>query len=115
MMKVSGCLFCQIIAGEKPSRLIYEDDQCIAIEDQYPKAPVHALVLPRKHIANLQEIRAEDEGLLGHLLFVAARVAEDKHVTSFRTVINTNADAGQTIYHLHVHLMGGRTMRWPPG
>jgi histidine triad (HIT) family protein len=114
-MKISGCLFCQIIAREKPAVLVYEDDQCIAFEDVYPKAPVHALVVPRKHVTTLADCAEEDEGLLGHLLHVAARVAKEKGIHSFRTVINTNGEAGQTIYHLHVHVLGGRTMCWPPG
>jgi histidine triad (HIT) family protein len=114
-MKISGCLFCQIIAREKPSVLVYEDDQCVAIEDVYPKAPVHALIIPRQHLATLADCAKEDEGLLGHLLHVAAHVAKEKGIRSFRIVINTNSEAGQTIYHLHIHVLGGRTMRWPPG
>jgi histidine triad (HIT) family protein len=114
-MKMSGCLFCQIIAHEKPAVLIYEDERCVAIEDVYPKAPLHALVIPRKHLATLADCAEEDEELLGHLLHVAAQVAKDKGVPGFRTVINTNSEAGQTIYHLHIHVLGGRTMRWPPG
>jgi histidine triad (HIT) family protein len=115
MTKWDGCIFCQIIADEMPARVIHADDHCIAIEDVHPKAPVHALVLPRKHIATLADGSEEDGQLLGHLLLVAARVAKDKGLHSFRTVINTNAEAGQTVFHLHLHVMGGRTMRWPPG
>lgn len=113
----SGCLFCQIIAGEKPSRIVHEDDLCVAIEDVRPMAPVHVLVMPRKHIPTLKDSGAEDRELLGHLLLVAARVAEEKKIVEggFRTVINTNAGAGQTVFHLHVHVMGGRVMHWPPG
>jgi histidine triad (HIT) family protein len=111
----SGCIFCQICAGQKPAALIHQDELCIAIDDVNPKAPVHALVIPRKHIATLADGAAEDSALLGHLLLVAARVAEKKGIRSFRTVINTNAEAGQTIYHIHVHVLGGRLLRWPPG
>lgn len=115
MTKMSGCIFCRIIARESSAALLYEDDRCIAFEDTNPKAPVHVLIVPRKHVPTLADSTEEDEGLLGHLLLVAARVARDKQVSSFRTVINTNAEAGQTIYHLHLHLLGGRTLRWPPG
>ncbi len=95
--------------------MIYQDDECIAFEDVHPKAPVHALVVPRKHIATLADSVEEEQKLLGHLLMVAARVAEKKGIRSFRTVINTNAEAGQTVFHLHIHVLGGRLMRWPPG
>ena len=117
MMKMFGCLFCQIVAGEKPARIIYEDDQCVALEDIHPKAPVHVLVIPRKHIVSLNDERSQDEPLLGHLLAVAGRVAKAKEVdgTGYRTVINTNAEAGQTVFHLHVHVLGGRILGWPPG
>jgi histidine triad (HIT) family protein len=113
----SGCLFCQIIDRERPARIVHEDDLCVAIEDAHPMSPVHVLVLPRKHIPTLKDSAPEDRELLGHLLLVAARVAEEKNIVAagFRTVINTNAGAGQTVYHLHVHVMGGRAMRWPPG
>ena len=117
MMKMLGCIFCQIAAGEKPARLLYHDDQCVAFQDINPKAPVHFLVVPRKHISSLNENYHEDEALLGHLLAVAARVAKEQNVdgTGFRTVINTNAEAGQTVFHLHLHVLGGRILRWPPG
>lgn len=117
MMKMFGCLFCQIVAGEKPARIIYEDDQCVALEDIHPKAPVHVLVIPRKHIVSLNDELSQDEPLLGHLLAVAGRVAKAKEVdgTGYRTVINTNAEAGQTVFHLHVHVLGGRILGWPPG
>ena len=112
-MDMSECIFCQILAGRKPAAIVYEDDRCVAFEDVNPKSPVHVLVVPRKHIPTLSD--AADEALLGHLLAVSSRVAKDKGTGSFRLVINTNAAAGQTIYHLHVHVMGGRAMRWPPG
>jgi len=115
MTRVPGCIFCQIIARERPARLLHEDGECVVLEDIAPRAPVHVLVVPRKHIATLKDSAQEDEALLGHLLLMAVRVAGDKGLNSFRTVINTNAEAGQTIFHLHVHVMGGRSMRWPPG
>ena len=115
MTRAPGCIFCQIASKEKPARLLYEDDDCVVFEDVAPKAPVHVLVVPRKHIATLKDGTQEDETLLGHLLLIAGRAARDKGLSGFRTVINTNAEAGQTIFHLHVHVMGGRAMRWPPG
>jgi histidine triad (HIT) family protein len=117
IMKMFGCLFCQIAAREKPARIVYEDDRCVAFEDTHPKAPVHVLVIPRKHIVSLNEELSEDEALLGHLLAVAGQVARTKGVdgTGYRTVINTNAEAGQTVFHLHVHILGGRILGWPPG
>jgi len=112
-----GCIFCQIAAGERPATIYFEDDRCLVFQDIHPKAPVHFLVIPRKHIASLIDGSKEDEGLLGHLLMMAARVARDRGVdgTGFRTVINTNAEAGQTVFHLHLHVLGGRILRWPPG
>jgi histidine triad (HIT) family protein len=117
MMKTSGCIFCRVMARELPATVLYEDDRCVVIEDVHPVAPVHVLIIPRKHIATLKDAEPDEEGLLGHLLLVAARMAEGKNIVGrgFRTVINTNAGAGQTIYHMHVHVLGGRTMRWPPG
>ena len=116
MVKMLGCIFCQIAAREKPATLLYEDDQCVAFQDINPKAPVHILVIPRKHISSLND-EIKDEGLLGHLLVVAGRMAREKSIdrSGFRTVINTNAEAGQTVFHLHVHVLGGRIMTWPPG
>ncbi len=117
MMRMFGCIFCQIVAKEKPSGILYEDEHCVAFQDINPKAPVHVLVVPRKHIPSLNDEKAEDEALLGHLLAVAARIAKQKGIdgSGYRTLINTNAEAGQTVFHLHVHVMGGRIMRWPPG
>ena len=117
MMKMFGCLFCQIVRREKPALILYEDDRCVAFEDIHPKAPVHVLVIPRKHIVSLNGELSEDEPLLGHLLAVSGQVAKAKGVdgTGYRTVINTNAEAGQTVFHLHVHVLGGRVLGWPPG
>jgi histidine triad (HIT) family protein len=110
------CLFCKIIAGEIASKKVFEDDLTLAFRDLHPQAPVHVLVVPRKHIASLAEANAEDEELLGHLLMVAAQIARSEGlVKGYRTVINTGADGGQTVDHLHVHLLGGRAMHWPPG
>lgn len=114
---MKGCIFCGIAEGERPARVCHEDEQCVAFHDIHPQAPVHILVVPRRHIASLNAARPEDEALLGHLLRVAAQLAGENGIAAsgFRTVINTNAEAGQSVYHLHVHLLGGRRMRWPPG
>lgn len=116
-MKLFGCIFCRIAAHEAPATIVYEDDQCVVLEDIYPKAPVHLLVIPRKHITSLNDYLEPDKLLLGHLLAIAARMAKEKGIdgTGFRTVINTNAEAGQTVFHLHIHVLGGRVLRWPPG
>jgi len=112
-----GCIFCQVAAHEKPAKILYEDSQCLVFEDIHPKAPVHLLVVPRKHIRSLNEDLDDDEALLGHLLTVAGRMAKERGIdsTGFRTVINTNAEAGQTVFHLHIHILGGRILQWPPG
>ncbi len=112
-----GCIFCQMAAHEKPAAIVYEDEHCIVIRDINPKAPVHLLVIPRKHIASLNEDLESDKALLGHLLTVVGRMAKDQGIdgTGYRTIINTNAEAGQTVFHLHIHVLGGRILRWPPG
>jgi histidine triad (HIT) family protein len=111
-----ACLFCRIIAGEIPSKMVFEDDVTYAFRDINPQSPTHVLVVPRKHIASLAEATAEDEGLLGYLHLIAARIAISEELgNGFRTVINTGADGGQTVDHLHVHLLGGRSLHWPPG
>jgi histidine triad (HIT) family protein len=111
-----ACLFCRIIAGEIPSKMVFEDDVTFAFRDINPQAPTHVLVVPRKHVASLADATAEDEGLLGYLHLIAARIANSEGLgNGFRTVINTGADGGQTVDHLHVHLLGGRSMHWPPG
>ena len=111
-----GCIFCQVAARQKPATILHEDDLCVVIQDINPKAPVHLLVIPRKHIPSLNE-ESLDENLLGHLLAVAAKMAKERGIdgTGFRTVINTNAEAGQTVFHLHLHVLGGRILGWPPG
>jgi histidine triad (HIT) family protein len=115
--RMFGCIFCQIASHEKSAGILYEDDQCLAIQDLHPKAPVHLLIIPRKHITSLNDNLEGEELLLGHMLGVAARMAREKGIegSGYRTVINTNAEGGQTVFHLHMHLMGGRVMKWPPG
>jgi histidine triad (HIT) family protein len=110
-------IFSKIIAREIPARIVYEDDQCLAFHDVHPQAPVHILVIPKKEIARIAASTAADEALLGHLLVVAQTVAkkEGLHETGFRLVINNGRDGGESVAHLHVHLLGGRGMEWPPG
>ncbi len=117
MATQQDCIFCKIVAGEIPAKLVYEDDRALAFRDINPQAPTHALVIPRAHIASLSEAGESDEALLGHLLRVAARVAADEGQaeTGYRTVINNGAGAGQTVFHIHVHVLGGRRLTWPPG
>jgi histidine triad (HIT) family protein len=111
------CIFCKIVAGEIPAGKVYEDERAVAFRDINPQAPTHALVIPRSHVASLNEADEADEALLGHLLVVAARVARQAgHADAgYRTVINTGAQAGQTVFHVHVHVLGGRGLTWPPG
>jgi histidine triad (HIT) family protein len=113
----SGCIFCEIAAGERAARICFQDDRCLAFRDLNPQAPIHILIIPRRHLSSLNGALPEDEELLGHLLRVSAQMAKEEGIegTGFRVVINTNAAAGQSVYHLHLHLMGGRSMRWPPG
>ena len=108
-------IFGNILRGEIPCDEVYSDERCLAFRDVAPQAPVHVLVIPRKPIDSLREAEASDEALLGHLLLVAAKVAQQEGLTDWRTVINTGAEAGQTVFHLHVHVIGGRSLSWPPG
>jgi len=116
-MSEENCLFCKIAAAEMPAGLVHQDKLCIAIRDINPQAPTHILVIPREHMESLNEASHQDEPLLGHLLRIAARIANDEgHAESgYRTVINTGTGAGQTVFHLHVHILGGRPLSWPPG
>ena len=110
------CLFCKIMAKEIPARIVHEDETSIAFHDINPQAPVHVLVIPRKHFASAEEAGEGDEPVLGHLHRVAAKLARELMLTGgYRTVVNTGADAGQSVFHLHLHLLSGRPMRWPPG
>jgi histidine triad (HIT) family protein len=117
------CIFCKIVAGEIPAARIFEDDRAVVFRDINAQAPTHALVIPRAHVASLDEAAEADEAdeadeaLLGHLLLVAARVAREEGIaeSGYRTVINTGAAAGQTVFHIHVHVLGGRRLTWPPG
>lgn len=111
-----SCLFCKIIDGSIPSASIYSDDLCYAFADIQPQAPVHVLIVPRRHIGSVAEAANADASLLGHLMLVAAQIARDKGLAKgYRVVANTGADGGQSVDHLHYHLLGGRSLTWPPG
>jgi histidine triad (HIT) family protein len=111
------CLFCRIIAGEIPSTKVYEDELVVAFNDIAPQAPTHVLVVPRAHVATLNDLTPEHEALVGHLVRVGAKIAAERgHAgPGYRTVFNCNAEAGQTVFHVHLHVLGGRRLAWPPG
>jgi histidine triad (HIT) family protein len=112
---MSDCVFCRIARGEAPARIVYQDEEVTAFHDQNRRAPVHVLIIPNRHIASVAEAEPEDEPVLGKLFTVARRVAEELGVTDYRLVINNGPQAGQSVFHLHMHLLGGRRMSWPPG
>lgn len=112
---MSETIFAKIIRREIPADIVYEDDRCLAIKDINPKAPVHILLLPKKPLARLSDAGADDRELLGHLLLTANRIAADQKLADYRVVINNGAGAGQSVFHLHLHLLGGRAFNWPPG
>jgi histidine triad (HIT) family protein len=116
-MAEQDCLFCRIVAGEIPADIVHRDDRAVAFRDINPQAPVHLLVIPREHLDSLDDAAQRDEALLGHLLRVGARLANEEGLSEggYRTVINTGAGIGQSVFHLHVHVLGGRGMNWPPG
>src|SRR6266550_9367317 len=116
-MSEQDCLFCKILAGTAAADVVYQDSRCVAIRDVNPQAPTHVLIIPREHLDSLDDASQKDEALLGHLLRVAAQVANAAGLdeSGYRTVINTGAGAGQSVFHLHVHVLGGRPMNWPPG
>ena len=111
------CIFCKVVAGKIPSNFIFEDDVCVAFNDISPQAPVHVLIIPREHFDSLDAAKPSQKETLGHLLLTAANIARQKGISDdgYRVVINTNADGGQTVFHLHVHLLGGRPFIFPPG
>ena len=111
-----SCLFCKIVDGSIPAAAVYQDEECFAFADINPQAPVHVLVVPRRHIGSMAESTDVDRGLLGHLVWAASEVARQKGLgQGYRVAINTGADGGQTVQHLHLHVMGGRALGWPPG
>jgi len=113
---MTDCLFCKISRGEIPAKLVYQDADLFAFDDIAPQSPTHILICPRKHLASLDEAVAEDAAPLGRALIVAKQLATDRKLTGgYRLVLNTGSGAGQTVFHLHFHLLGGRAFRWPPG
>ena len=112
---MSDCIFCRIVAGEIPSKKVFEDDRIFAFEDISPKAPTHVLVVPREHIGRLSDVSPAEEPLLGALAARAASIARARGLSDYRLVVNNGEGAGQSVFHLHFHLLGGRAMGWPPG
>lgn len=113
---MSDCLFCKIIEGKIPSKKVYEDDRVYAFEDIDPKAPTHVLIIPKKHIVGLKEAQPEDAELLGYMQLVAAKLGHERGIEEgYRTVLNVGPNSGQSVFHIHLHLIGGRKMAWPPG
>jgi histidine triad (HIT) family protein len=114
---MSDCLFCKIIAGEIPGSVVHQDETMVAIRDVNPQAPLHVLILPRRHIPTINDLSVEDDALVGSLFRRAAAIAKEHGYDErgYRTVFNTNGDAGQTVFHIHLHLLAGRGMGWPPG
>ncbi len=111
------CIFCKIIEKKIPSKKVYEDDRVFVFEDIHPQAPVHILIVPKKHIATILEAKAEDNELVGQMFQTASKIAVERGVAQrgFRLVMNCNREAGQSVYHIHLHLLAGRAMHWPPG
>lgn len=114
---MSECLFCRLAAGEIPASILYQDERVVAFKDINPQAPTHLLVIPRRHIATLNDLSPEDDAIVGEVVRRAAALARESGIADrgYRTVFNCNAEAGQTVFHIHLHLIGGRPMRWPPG
>jgi histidine triad (HIT) family protein len=114
---MSDCLFCKIVEKKIPAKIVHEDEHSLAFDDIHPQAPVHTLVIPKKHIAAVQDCGIQDQELLGKLLLSCTKVAKQKGLSEsgYRLVANTGRDGGQTVFHLHFHIMGGRHMAWPPG
>jgi histidine triad (HIT) family protein len=112
-----SCLFCRILAGDIPGKFLHQDDRLVVLQDINPQAPLHALVIPRRHVATLNDLSPEDDGLVGEMLRRAAIVAREHGVADagYRAVFNCNREAGQTVFHIHLHVLGGRPMAWPPG
>jgi len=111
------CLFCRLAAGEIPASIVYQDERVIAFKDITPQAPTHILVIPLRHISTLNDLTAEDDGLVGEMTRRAAAIAKEQGLADrgYRVLFNCNADAGQTVFHIHLHLVGGRRLAWPPG
>jgi histidine triad (HIT) family protein len=111
-----ACLFCDIVAGKKPSHKVYEDDKVYVFEDVRPQAPTHVLIIPKRHIIDLKNAQAEDAEIIGYCQLIAAQIARERGIEDgYRTVFNVGPNSGQSVFHLHLHLLGGRVLRWPPG
>jgi histidine triad (HIT) family protein len=114
---MTNCLFCKIVNREIPGSIVFEDERLLAFNDINPQAPTHILIVPKRHIGSLNDLTAEDDQVIGELVRRAAVLARERGISAggFRTVFNTNRDAGQTVFHIHLHLLGGRSLHWPPG
>ena len=112
---MTTCLFCQIASGERPATIVYRSDDMLAFRDIHPQAPTHILIIPTKHIMSVAETTIEDEALIGRMITSARSIAQQENLKGYRLVINTGSQAGQSVFHLHLHLLGGRAMHWPPG
>jgi histidine triad (HIT) family protein len=114
---MTDCLFCRVIAGELPASVVYENEKLVAIADVHPQAPLHVLLIPRRHVATLNDLVEADDALVGEMVRRAAAIAKEQGYSQrgYRTLFNCNREAGQSIYHLHLHLLAGRPLRWPPG
>ena len=114
---MSDCIFCKIASGDIPAEKIYENDQVIGFRDLNPQAPTHVLVIPKKHVSTINDLKDEDKSLVGDMFLAAKQIAADEGLSErgYRTVMNCNEEAGQTVFHIHLHLLGGRRMQWPPG
>lgn len=116
-MKSGRCIFCEIVAGQLPAEIVFQSEKVIAFNDIRPRAPVHILIIPKQHIPTLNDLKAEHKELIGEMFLAAREIAADTGLTEkgYRTVFNCNSDAGQEVYHIHLHILGGRKLGWPPG
>jgi histidine triad (HIT) family protein len=114
---MSDCIFCKIVSGDIPAEKVFENDHAIGFQDLNPQAPTHVLVIPKKHVSTINDLQDEDKALVGEMFLAAKQIAADQGLAEkgYRTVMNCNEEAGQTVFHIHLHLLGGRRMQWPPG
>ena len=114
---MSDCLFCKIVTGDIPAEKVFENDHVIGFQDLNPQAPTHVLIIPKKHVSTINDLQDEDKALVGEMFMAARQIAADQGLAEkgYRTVMNCNEEAGQTVFHIHLHLLGGRRMQWPPG
>jgi histidine triad (HIT) family protein len=114
-MSEQQCVFCRIVEGEAPARLVYQDEDVTAFHDRNPQAPTHILIVPNRHLRDVNQVAPDDAALMGNLFVVARQVAEEQNLSGYRLVVNTGRSAGQSVFHLHMHLLSGRSFSWPPG